>query len=44
MTREEVKEALQKMKAGKVVGSDGIPVGIWKTLGGEGLDWLMKLI
>ena len=31
------------MKVGKAVDPDGIPMEIWKTLGGEGLDWLMDL-
>jgi len=33
ITREEVKEALRKMKVGKEVGPDSIPVEIWKPLG-----------
>ena len=37
------REALRKMKVGKAVGLNGIPVEIWKTLGGEGLDWLEDL-
>jgi len=43
ITREEVKEALRKVKVEKVVRLDGIPVEIWKTLGGEGLAWLTDL-
>jgi len=31
------------MKAGKVVGSDDIPMEIWKCLGEEGLQWLTNL-
>jgi len=31
------------MKVEKVVGPDSIPVEIWKTLGGEGLDLLADL-
>jgi len=38
ITKEEVKEALRKTKAGKTAGPDGIPMEFWKTLGGEGLD------
>jgi len=38
ITKEEVKEALRKIKVGKIVGPDGIPVEIWMTLGGEGLN------
>ena len=44
ITREEVKEVLRKTKAEKAIGLDGIPVEIWKTLGGEGLDWLMAYL
>jgi len=38
ISKEEVKGALRKMKSGKAVGSDLIPVKIWKCLGEEGLD------
>ena len=31
------------MNAEKTVGPDGILVEIWKTLGGESLDWLIDL-
>jgi len=40
ITREEVKEALRKMKSGKAVGPDSIPVEIWKSLGEDGVAWL----
>ena len=43
ITREEVKRALDKMKNGKAVGPDGIPVEVWKVLGGEGVDILLDL-
>jgi len=33
ITREEVKEALRKMKSGKIIDPDGIPVEVWKSLG-----------
>ena len=33
----EVKEALKKMENGKVVGSDGIPIEVWKCLGEKGV-------
>jgi len=39
-----VKEALGKMKIGKVVRLDVIPVEIWKCLGDEGLEWLVALL
>jgi hypothetical protein len=29
----EVKDALKRMKGGKVMGSDGIPIEVWRTLG-----------
>jgi len=38
--REEVKEALRKMKSGKAVGPDSIPVEVGKSLGEEGVAWL----
>ena len=37
ITREEVKEALRKMKSGKAVGPDSIPVEVWESLGEEDL-------
>jgi len=40
---EEVKEALRKMKSGKAIGPNLIPVKIWKCLGEVGLDWLTEL-
>ena len=40
ITREEVKEALKKMKSGKAVGPDSIPVEVWKVLGEDGVAWL----
>jgi len=43
ISKEEVKEALRKMKSEKAVGPDLIPVEIWKCLGEVGLDWLTEL-
>jgi len=40
INKEEVKEELRKMKVGKVIGLDNIPVEIWKSLGEKGLEWL----
>jgi len=40
ITREEVKEALRKMKSGKAIGLSSIPVEIWKSLGEDGVAWL----
>ena len=39
----EVKEALKKMKIGKALGPDGIPIEAWKGMGDDGLSWLTKL-
>ena len=44
VTRQEVERALKKMKNGKSIGSDGIPVEVWKVLRGEGVDILHQLI
>lgn len=41
--RGEVSEALKRMKNGKAVGPDGIPVEVWKALGAEGVDLLLDL-
>ena len=43
ISKGEVKEALRKMKPGKAVGPDLIPVEAWKCLGEVGLDWLSEL-
>jgi len=42
ITREEVKEALRKMKSGKAVGPDSIPMEIWKSFGEDGVAWLTE--
>ncbi|KAL0906721.1 hypothetical protein M5K25_025237 [Dendrobium thyrsiflorum] len=39
----EVREALKKMKCGKAVGPDDIPIEVWKCLGEDGISWLTKL-
>ena len=44
VTRQEVERALEKMKNGKSIGPDGIPVEVWKVLGEEGVDMLHQLI
>ena len=41
--RFEVARALAKMKNGKAMGPDGIPVEAWKALGEEGIDLLWDL-
>ena len=38
------RRALKKMKNGKSIGPHGIPVEVWKVLGGEGVDILHQLI
>ena len=40
----EVEDALKKMIKGKAVGSDGIPIEVWKCLGENGVLWLTKLL
>jgi len=40
ITKEEVKEALRKMKSDKAVGPDSIPVEVWKSLGEDEVAWL----
>jgi hypothetical protein len=39
----EVKDALKKMKGGKAMGPDGIPIDVWRTLGDVAIVWLTKL-
>lgn len=41
--QEEVEKALRKMKKGKAVGPDGIPVEVWKCMGGVAVRWLCVL-
>jgi len=43
ISKEEVNEALRRMKYGKVVGPDLIPVEVWKSLGQVGVNWLTEL-
>lgn len=40
----EVREAMEKIKNGKVPGEDGLPVEIIKVLGENGIVWLKKII
>ncbi|KAJ0183401.1 hypothetical protein K1T71_001377 [Dendrolimus kikuchii] len=37
---DEVQDVLRKMKNGKAVGPDGIPIEVWKMLGEDGRMWL----
>jgi hypothetical protein len=39
----EVKDALKRMKGGKVMGSDVIPIEVRRTLGDLAIVWLTKL-
>ena len=43
IVREEVVQALSKMKHEKAVGPDGIPAEAWKCLGEIRIDFLMSL-
>jgi hypothetical protein len=39
----EVKDALKRMKWGKTMGLDEIPIEVWRTLGDVTIVWLTKL-
>ena len=43
ISKEEVRENMNRMKNGKAVGPDDIPVEVWKCLGEIALEFLMKL-
>jgi len=43
ITSGEVDRALKKMKSGKAVGPDGIPVEIWKIAGKRACEWLKSV-
>jgi hypothetical protein len=40
---QEVREALKRMKVGKAMGPDGIPIKVWRCLGDLAIVWLMKM-
>jgi hypothetical protein len=40
----EVKDALKRMKGGKTMGPDGIPIEVWRTVGDVAIVWLTKLL
>ena len=42
-SREEVKNALRRMKKGKAVGPDELPVEVWKCMGKMGIKFLTRL-
>ena len=39
----EVKNALRRMKKGKVVGPDELPIEVWKCMGKTGIKFLTRL-
>jgi hypothetical protein len=39
----EVKDALKRMKGGKAMSPDGIPIEVWRSLGDVAIVWLTKL-
>jgi hypothetical protein len=39
----EVKDTLKRMKGGKVMGPDGIPIQVWRSLRDVPIVWLTKL-
>ncbi|KAK3530327.1 hypothetical protein QTP86_023932, partial [Hemibagrus guttatus] len=41
--KDEVRKALKRMKSGKAVGPDDIPVEVWKCLGEEAVEFLASL-
>ena len=43
VSKEEVRENMQRMKNGKAVGPDDIPVEVWKCIGESALKFLTKL-
>ena len=43
VSREEVKNALRRMKKGKAVGPDKLPVEVWKCMGEMGIKFLTRL-
>ena len=43
ISREEVKNALRRMKKGKAVGPDELPVEVWKCMGKMGIEFLTRL-
>ena len=44
ITEDEVRSALKKMKNGKVVGPDNLPIEFWKCLGEEGTTFLCEML
>ncbi|XP_037803562.1 uncharacterized protein LOC119597969 [Penaeus monodon] len=44
ITEDEVRRALRKMKDGKAVGPDNLPIEAWKCLGEEGVTFLCSML
>lgn len=42
ITKDEVRKALKRMKMGKAVGSDDIPVEVWRCRGEVTVEFLTK--
>jgi hypothetical protein len=40
----EVKDALKRIKGGKAMGPDGIPIDVWRSLRDVAIVWLTKLL
>ena len=38
-----VREALKRMKGGKAMGPDGIPIEVWRCFGDIAIVWLTRL-
>ena len=43
VSREEVKNALRRMKKGEAVGPDELPVEVWKCMEKMGIEFLTRL-
>jgi hypothetical protein len=39
----EVQDALKRMKGGKAMGPDGLPIEVWRSLRDVAIVWLTKL-
>ena len=40
----EIGEALKRIKGGKAMGPDGIPIEVWRCVGARAIVWLTKLL